>query len=259
MAAVRLASEPGRLTPARRKSHLAAARPLAENAPMSSSLERVATVAMQEVRDGMRIGLGTGRAAEALIRALGAAVAGGLRARCVTTSVRSETLAASLGIELVTLDDVAELDVAFDGADEVSPTLDLVKGLGGALLRERVVAHAAERFVVLVGEEKLVPALCTRAPVPVEVVPFARAPVERALERAGARPVLRTTATGEPYRTDNHNLVVDAHFAPLADPNAVEARILAVPGVVDTGLFLGMAHEVLVASASGVERRVPRG
>ena len=217
-------------------------------------MEQVAQAALELVTDGMQLGLGTGRAAEAFIRALGARVQGGLRVRGVATSVRSEELARSLGIELGTVADTASLDVAFDGADEVTPALDLMKGLGGALLRERVVAALARRFVVLVTPDKLVASLCTRAPVPIEIVPFAVEPVRRSLAALGAEPPVRLAPDGAPYRTDNGTAIVDARFAPLADPAATDAKIRRLPGVVDTGMFLGMADLVLVGSEAAVLR-----
>jgi ribose 5-phosphate isomerase A len=214
--------------------------------PSLEAMDRVARAALETVQDGMRLGLGTGRAAEAFIRALGERVAGGLRVRCVTTSTRSEKLAESLAIERATIDELPELDVAFDGADEFTASLELTKGLGGALLRERVVAAAAARFVVLVTPEKRVDKLGTRAPIPVEVVPFAIAPVSRGLRALGAEPVLRRSPEGGDYRTDNGNAIIDARVSPLDDPRRTHDAIRALPGVVDTGLFLGMADLVLV-------------
>jgi ribose 5-phosphate isomerase A len=216
--------------------------------PSAEAMDRVAQAALAMVSDGMRLGLGTGRAAEAFIRALGTKVAAGLSVRCVTTSNRSEELAQHLGIPLGTVEDVPELDLAFDGADEFTASLDLTKGLGGALLRERVVAVSAARFIVLVTPEKRVDRLGTRAPIPVEVVPFATAPVERGLRRLGAEPVLRRTADGAVYRTDNGNVILDARVAPLERPEVTHAAIRALPGVVDTGLFLGMASVVLIGA-----------
>ena len=223
--------------------------------PSAEAMERVAAQALAMVTDGMRLGLGTGRAAEAFIRGLGRRVSEGMRVRCVTTSVRSEELASSLGIPLTTIDELPELDLAVDGADEFTEGLELTKGLGGALLRERVVAASAARFVVLVTPEKRVERLGTRAPIPVEVVPFATSPVERALRKLGAQPVVRRTAEGAVYLTDNGNVVIDARVEPLDDPRATHAAIRAVPGVVDTGLFLGMADVVLVG-ADPIERLV---
>ncbi|MSP23718.1 MAG: ribose-5-phosphate isomerase RpiA [Myxococcales bacterium] len=217
-------------------------------------MERVAQAALELVTDGMALGLGTGRAAEAFIRGLGERVRGGLRVSGVATSLRSEELARTMGIELVSLEDTPSLDIAFDGADEVTPALDLMKGLGGALLRERVVASLARRFVVLVTPEKRVPALCTRAPVPIEIVPFAVAPVRRSLAALGADPVVRLASDGAPYRTDNGNAIVDARFAPLADAATTDRAIRALPGVVDTGMFLGMAQLVWVGEDDGLVR-----
>jgi ribose 5-phosphate isomerase A len=221
--------------------------------PSTEAMSRVAEAALEMVQGGMRLGLGTGRAAEAFIRALGARVAGGLEVRGVATSQRSEDLANSLGISLASIDALPELDLAFDGADEFTDGLELTKGLGGALLRERVVAASAARFVVLVTPEKRVERLGTRAPIPVEVVPFAVGSVERGLRRLGAEPTLRRAGDGSVYLTDNGNPILDARVAPIADPRVLHAAIRALPGAIDTGLFLGMADVVLVG-ADSVER-----
>ena len=222
--------------------------------PSPEAMDRVAVAALEQVKDGMRLGLGTGRAAEAFIRRLGESVAGGLRVRCVTTSIRSEKLAKSLNIDQATLDELPELDVAFDGADEVTPELDLTKGLGGALVRERVVAHAAKRFVVLVTPDKRVAQLGERTPIPIEVLPFAKAVVSRAIAELGGQPTLRTDEEGEPFLSDNGNMILDTGFEPITEPRLLEAALRAVPGVVDTGLFLGMADLVLVGGEQDVER-----
>jgi ribose 5-phosphate isomerase A len=223
------------------------------SSPSVEALDRVAVEAMTEVSDGMRLGLGTGRAAEAFIRRLGGRVSEGLTVRCLTTSVRSEKLASSLGIPLETLETLAKLDVAFDGADEVTPELDLTKGLGGALLRERVIAHVADRFVVLVTPEKRVPKLGTRTHIPIEVVPFAEAVVRRAFEALGGAATTRSDGDSV-YHTDNGNLILDTQFGPIDDPRELDAKVRLVPGVVDTGLFLGMADVVLVGSETAVDR-----
>jgi ribose 5-phosphate isomerase len=219
--------------------------------PDPADLDRVAHSALGLVSEGMLLGLGTGRAAEAFIRLLGDRVRAGLRVRAVTTSVRSESLAREVGIELLSLDQAVSLDIAFDGADEVTPDLALTKGLGGALLRERVVAHEAKMFVVLVTPEKLVDKLGARTPIPIEVVPFARAAVARNLEKLGGRPVTRTR-DGADYFTDNGNLIFDTHFAPIDAPRELDAAVRRVPGVVDTGIFLDMADLVLVGAPAGV-------
>jgi ribose 5-phosphate isomerase A len=227
--------------------------------PDPLALERVADAALAHVADGMLLGLGTGRAAEAFITRLGERVRRGLRVRGVATSERSEALARKVQIETIPLEQATRFDVAFDGADEVAPDLALTKGLGGALVRERVVAREAERFVVLVTPEKLVAKLGERCAVPVEVVPFAVSMVEKNLVALGGRPTLRAKPDGFPYRTDNGNPILDTRFDPIDDPAALEAAIDRIPGVVDSGLFVGMATVVLVGDPGGVrELRSPR-
>lgn len=213
--------------------------------------------ALQFVRPGQVLGLGTGRAAAAFIRALGEEVAKGLNVRGVPTSRASSELAKSLNIPLVSLDEVEAIDVAFDGSDEVDPQLNLIKGRGGALVREKIVAAAARRFVVLVSEEKLVTTLGEKGALPVEVVPFALGFCRRKLESLGCKPVARTQADGSLYISDNGNPILDCHIAALDDPAGLERAILALPGVVDTGLFLGMASEVIVGE-DGSSARVLR-
>jgi ribose 5-phosphate isomerase A len=226
--------------------------------PDPQDLERVAKAALRLVADGMTLGLGTGRAAEAFIEALGAKARGGMRVRGVPTSNRSDALARKLNIEVVSLEQIDRIDLAFDGADEVTPDLQLTKGLGGALLRERVVAHEAERFIVLVTPEKLVEKLGSRTPIPIEVVPFAVPTVTRHFKALGGKAVPRKKADGYPYFTDNQNWILDTDFGPIADPVALDAAVRKVPGVVDTGIFLGMADLVLVGDAGAV-RELKRG
>lgn len=228
------------------------------SAPDPRDLDLVARHALRMVADGMTLGLGTGRAAEAFIHALGARARAGLQVRVVVTSTRSDELARRLNLDVTSLADIDRLDVAFDGADEVTPSLALTKGLGGALLRERVVAFEAERFVVLVTPEKLVDRLATRTPIPVEVVPFANLLALRLLAELGARPVLRRRPDGAPFVTDNQNWIIDAAFDPLDDPAAVDARVRKIPGVVDTGIFLDMASLVLVGDGGAVRELWPR-
>jgi ribose 5-phosphate isomerase A len=199
--------------------------------------------ALTEVKSGHVVGLGTGQAATAFIHALGKAVTAGLRVTGVPTSHASATLARQLGIPLI--DEPVALDVAVDGADEVDPRLDLVKGFGGALVREKVVAAAARRFIVLVGAEKLVPSLGARGRLPVEVVPFAAPFCRRRLAELGHPPTARVK-DGAPFVSDNGNLILDCAVGPIADPGALDAAERAIPGVVGTGLFVGMAHTVMV-------------
>jgi len=225
--------------------------------PSPEALHRVAERALAECTKGVRLalGLGTGRAAEAFIRRLGAAVkAHELEVVGVPTSERSDALARELGIPVTSLADVAKLDLAFDGADEVDPTGQLIKGLGGAMLRERVVASEAARFVVLVTPEKLVPRLGARSVLPVEVVPFAEASATRRLAKVAAAVTRRRAKDGGVYLTDNGNVVLDlsAPEGGFADPRALDRDVRAVPGVVDTGFFFDMARLVVVGEADGV-------
>ena len=233
-------------------------RPSADGPPGGASddasLRAVAARALDLVVDGTTIGLGTGRAAAAFIAALGVRVGEGLRIRGVPTSSASAAQARTLGIPLVTLDGDVELDLTVDGADEVAPNLDLVKGWGGALVHERIVAAASRRQVILIGAEKLVPALGARGRIPVEVIPLARDFAARRIVALGLAPTVRTV-DGGPLLTENSNLTLDcAPAAALADGTVarrLEASLLAIPGVVDTGLFLGTAERVLVGHADG--------
>jgi ribose 5-phosphate isomerase A len=211
--------------------------------------------ALAEVKPGHVVGLGTGQAATAFIHALGAAVAAGLRVTGVPTSEASASLARRLGIPLV--DEPVTLDVAVDGADEVDPRLDLVKGYGGALVREKIVAAAARRFIVLVGGEKLVPALGARGRLPVEVVPFAAPFCRRRFAELGHPPTLRQR-DGAPVVTDNGNLILDLAVSSIPDPGSLDRRLREVPGVVGTGLFVGMTHAALVWE-DGRARTLTRG
>jgi len=210
------------------------------------------------VEDGMNVGLGTGRTATAFVHALAERVRQGLTIRCVPTSEAMRRLAETLGLSLATLAELGELDLTIDGADEVDPRLDLIKGLGGALVREKIVAASSKRLVILVGADKLVDRLGVRTPLPVEIVPFGRVLCERRLGALGSKPTLRAGATG-PFVTDNGNHILDCKFEGIGDPAALDRKIHEIPGVVDTGLFVGMAERVLVQDGDAVKvhRRVP--
>ena len=196
----------------------------------------------------MRVGLGSGRAAEAFVRAL--AAERGLEVLGIPTSRATAALATSLGLA-VSDRLVDPIDITVDGADEVDPRLDLIKGYGGALLRERIVAAASRRQVILVTPEKLVPRLGTRGRLPVEIVPFAESLCERRLRALGGDPHRRETA-GAPFVTDNGNWILDCGIAAQDDAAALDRDIRRIPGVVDTGFFLGTAEQVLVAEAEAV-------
>lgn len=214
-----------------------------------------AEAALDFVRDGMRIGLGTGRAATAFVEALGARVAKGLRVTGVPTSEATAALAARLGIPLARLDEVPHLDVCFDGADEVDPVLDLIKGYGAAMVREKIVALSSDQLVILIGPEKLVKQLGERGRLPIEVLPFGVSLVRRELAKLGLESALRLTAEGAPLVTDNGNQVLDARLAPPLDARALEEAICALPGILGTGFFLGMADAVIVADGAAVDLR----
>lgn len=214
--------------------------------------QRACQRAVQEVQDGMVLGLGTGSTMYYFLQELGRLVRQGQRLVGVPTSVQTATLASQLAIPLTTLDDHPQLDLAVDGADEVDDDLNLVKGAGGALLREKIIAASAARFLVVVDETKLVTQLGERYPLPVEVVPFGHVPALRALERLGAQVTLRRRADGQAWVSDNGNYILDCRFGPIADPTALQREMLAIPAVVDSGLFLNMTDTVIVGHADGV-------
>ncbi|GIW41801.1 MAG: ribose-5-phosphate isomerase A [Candidatus Binatia bacterium] len=210
--------------------------------------------ALDLVRDGMTLGLGTGRAASAFVRALGERIREGLRVRGIATSESTARLAVEVGIPLVDLADAETIDLTVDGADEVDPKLDLIKGYGGALLREKVVASASRRVVILVGPEKLVSVLGERGKLPVEVVPFALPYCRRRFAQMGYACEPRLEA-GDLFRTDNGNCILDCSVGPLPEPGRVDAEFRAVPGVVATGLFVGLADLVIVGEGDAFEVR----
>lgn len=213
------------------------------------------------VSDHSIIGLGSGRTASDFIRALGQRVAQGLSVQGVPTSTFTASLARQVGIPLIGIDQIDHLDAAFDGADAVDPRLDLIKGLGGALLREKVVASMASRFIILISEKKLTPQLGTGycRILPIEVVPFALPLVHRRIARLGFSSTNRSNPDGTPFVTDNGNAILDCDIsAGLADPRSLDRTLRLIPGVVETGLFLGMAHLILVEQSSGSIARLQR-
>ena len=215
--------------------------------------------AVDFVAQGMTVGLGSGHAAERFIRALADRAKGGLHIRCVATSKGSADIAASLGLHLVTLDEVAHLDLTVDGADEVDPNLNLIKGYGLAHVREKIVAAASRRFVILIGpemvREKLVPVLGTRGKLPVEVIAFGLAVCRAKLEEMGIASAAITQPDGELALSDNGNPVLSCRVGPIDDPAGLERQIRSIPGVVGTGLFVGMADAVIIQDGSEVEVR----
>jgi ribose 5-phosphate isomerase A len=206
--------------------------------------------ALELVTDGSWLGLGSGHAAQAFVKALGERVRSGrLRVSAVPTSEETVRLARQEGIPLATLAQAGVLDLTVDGADEVDPNLDLIKGYGRALVREKIVAASSRRLVILVGEEKLVQRLGSRGKLPVEVTPFALPLCERRLAKLGCQPVPCVHGDGL-FVTDNGNHILDCRIDPIADAARLEMDIRAIPGVVGTGLFLGMADTVLIGATN---------
>ncbi len=202
--------------------------------------------ALELVPDGAVLGLGSGRAATAFVKALAARVeAGRLKVRGVPTSRATAELAVQLGIPLTSLAEVEGLDLCVDGADEVDPHLDLIKGYGRALVREKIVAASARQLIILVTPEKLVPRLGSRGNLPVEVIEFGLPLCERRLRELGLRPVPFREG-GRLFLSDNGNPILDCGVGPIDDPAGMERELRAIPGVVGTGLFLGLATRVLV-------------
>ena len=208
------------------------------------------------ISSGMTLGIGTGSTAAKAIEALGKRIREeGLELRGVATSFAAERLARQYGIGLTTLDESPDLDMAFDGADEVDPGFNLIKGRGAAQTREKIVASRAKEFVVLVDESKMVDELGHRMPLPVEVVPMAVGPVMKVLQALGAEPELRMGMKKDgPVVSDQGMWVIDAMFKGITDADHVNSVLLHTPGVVDHGLFLGMATQVLVGASDGKVR-----
>ncbi len=219
------------------------------------SKRAAAVAALAELPEEGIIGLGTGSTARLFIEEVGALVKAGRRFRAVPTSDASRVQAEGLGIEVLPEAGPWDIAVTNDGADEVDPRLDLNKGGGGAHLREKIVNYASRRNVIIVDESKLSPSLGVRWSVPVEVVVFGQEATAARLAAFG-KPVLRLRG-GAPFRTDSGNVIYDVACGPLADAPALDHALHAIPGVVETGLFIGRADVVIVAGANGIERRTP--
>ncbi|MFZ0684154.1 MAG: ribose-5-phosphate isomerase RpiA [Terriglobales bacterium] len=218
--------------------------------------EAAGRAAAQLVRDNDVVGLGTGSTAYFAVVALGERVKAGLKIAGIPTSVQTADLARSVGIPLTTLDEHPEIDVTIDGADELDPQLRLIKGGGGALLREKVVASASKRMIVVADSGKVVPVL-GKFPLPVEVISFARTVVEKRIVTLGASPKLRTKPDGSPYLTDNGNPILDCSFRQIADASALALALSNIPGIVEHGLFIGLASMALIGRGDRVEELRP--
>jgi len=229
------------------------------NVPGDDSFRlKAAAAAVAEVRPGMKLGFGSGRTAEHFVRLLGEKVRAGLEVIGVPTSERTAELARELGIPLATLDEVPALDLDVDGADEIDPELRLIKGGGGALLREKIVAAASKRMLVLGDPSKTVKTLGA-FPLPIEVVPFGLAATRRAIDRAVDKLLLSPQmklrqANGNTFVTDGGHYIFDASFGRIPDPEALARALEATPGVVDHGLFLGLATAAIIGRSDGVDR-----
>jgi len=221
-------------------------------------LKRAAALrAIEEIEDGMVVGLGTGSTAGFVVEGLAARVASGLRVVGIPTSERTAAQARRLGIPIATFAEHERLDLTIDGDEVQLGTLDLIKGLGGALLREKIVAAASDRVVIVVDQEKLVERLGEHTPIPVEVTQFGWQATAGALARLGCVPERRYGVNEQPFVTDGGNFILDCRFGPLADPGSTEQRLAMTVGTVENGLFVGRTSVVVVASMTGVEVLVP--
>ncbi|MGB3021558.1 MAG: ribose-5-phosphate isomerase RpiA [Methyloceanibacter sp.] len=231
--------------------------------PTDDLKQAAAVRALDLVCDGMWLGLGTGSTAARFVEALGQKVASGLQVLCVPTSEATRAQAESLGIPLTTLDETPHLHLTVDGADEIDDQLRLIKGGGGALLREKIVATASDQMVVIADNSKLVPML-GKFPLPLEVVRFGFAATRRLVEAMAAQAGcegeirLRKTESGEPFISDQGNFILDCHFGSIPEPEVLGFALKRVPGVVEHGLFLGVADLAIVASKEGVTVLPPR-
>jgi ribose 5-phosphate isomerase A len=216
----------------------------------AARLYRLAERAAAEVQDGMTLGLGTGSTANAFLHALGARVAAGLQITGVPTSARTKQLATDLGIPLRDFDDVEAFDLGIDGADEIDPELNLIKGRGGSLLYEKLVAKICTRYLVIASDEKRVRELGTRVSLPVEIIPYGWRQTQARVASLAGVPTLRMV-DDEPYLTDGGHYILDCRTGPIMDPFSLDYALKASTGVVDHGLFIGIATEAMVVDANG--------
>jgi ribose 5-phosphate isomerase A len=224
---------------------------------MDELKRQAAARALEHVRDGMKLGLGTGSTAKHFVELLGMRVRAGLNIIGVPTSEATRADAVRYGIPLTTLDDIDRLDLTVDGADEIDPALDVIKGGGGALLREKIVATASDRMIVIADDSKWVEVL-GRFPLPVEVIPFGLAATQRAIGKAFAKGgnsgqmVVRKGRDGHVFVTDGGHWIIDAHLGRITDAPRLAGLLTSIPGVVEHGLFIGLASTVMLAGSQGI-------
>jgi len=217
------------------------------------SKKAAAIKAVEWIEDGMAIGLGTGSTTYFALEAIGDLVKGGHDLVGVPTSLRTEEIARGFGIPLTTLEEVNRLDVTIDGADEVDPQNRLIKGMGGALLREKIIASCTDVEIIIVDDSKLVNVLGTRSPLPVEVIPFGHLRTRERIETTGCRAMLR--GGGTPFITDSGNFIYDCEYSSITNPEELERELDSIPGVVENGLFIGLADRIIIAGKGGVQVR----
>ena len=210
--------------------------------------------AVKWVRDGQIIGLGTGSTIFYALEEMGQRIKkGNLQVQGVSTSSQSSRLATKFCIPLVTLNECPRIDIAIDGADQVDPNFNLIKGMGGALTREKIVASAANKVIIVVDETKMTPCLGQHQVVPVEILPFAEQYICQRLKKLAKQISRRTTSASQPYITDNHNYILDVDFGEINDPESLEQTIKNLPGVIEVGLFINMADVICVGTRTTVE------
>ncbi len=214
--------------------------------------QAAARASLNYVRDGQIVGLGTGSTANFAIRMLGERVREGMKIRGIPSSIASRDLAAQVGIPLITFDDAQQIDVTIDGADEFDPALNLIKGGGGAMLREKIVAFASKQLVIVTDASKQVPVL-GKFPLPVEVIEFAEPLIAKRISDLGAQVIQRQGKDGKPYVTDEGHHILDCHFGKIPDPPALARTLSDMPGIVEHGLFVGMTSVVVMAKSGSVE------
>ena len=216
--------------------------------------QKAAEAAVAEIESDMLVGLGTGSTAAFAIAALGQRVREGLRVTAVGTSLATEAAARAAGITMLDFADVAHTDLVIDGADEIDSAFRAIKGGGGAMLREKIVAASATRMICIVDPSKSVATLGATRPLPIEVLPFARNFVSGAVRSLGGEPIIRTKADGIPLLSDQANLLIDCHFGPITDPDALALELTAVPGMLGHGLFLTEIDALFIGRDEGIER-----